>query len=679
MNIVVRQRDIKDCGVCCILALIKYYGGYVSLERLRIDAYVGKDGTSAYHIVETLKKYRFQAYGKKVIKEDLEKLYFPCIAHLEYKNGLTHFVVLLKVTRNSVQMMDPAKGKVTMKKSNFIDIWTNVIIFAKPLAKIPKLPKEKTIFKIINSLLKKEISYFIPFLWFSLIVTLCTVFISFYYRFSFEEVSSYYERTTFIRLMLIYGFFNLLKLFLENLVMNLKIILTKNIESNFLYSFLCHLFRLPMVQYFSHTKGELLARIKEAETLLSGLIEFVATCLVQLLLALCAFGIIYSIQSQIAYLLLGGVIIYFFMGLFWGRSIYSLVLKQMDEEVNFNTSLTEGLALFPTMKHLNQTTFVLERLEQSLYSYLKRNYQNNQKMRRQNFWKNSIFEGILFGSTIMGLYFVGIHQMSIFDFVLLESLLTHFVYPFEKIIQKIPNYYYLKSLFMKISDFECLEEEALDYPKEFANGAIILQDVSFSYDQFHNSLNHINIKIKKGGHVLLLGSSGSGKSTICKLLQRQLDGYGGSIMIKKKNILDYSVATIRQNITYLSQNESLMNGTIRENIIFGRNILEENFEKVCEICQIEDIVAKRAFRYEDYLRVDDCPLSGGEKQRILLARTLLNDTAIYLLDEVLSEVNNDLEESILKELMIYLKKKTVIYITHRPNEKYFDEVIKIGV
>ena len=79
-----------------------------------------------------------------------------------------------------------------------------------------------------------------------------------------------------------------------------------------------------------------------------------------------------------------------------------------------------------------------------------------------------------------------------------------------------------------------------------------------------------------------------------------------------------------------------------------------------------------------YVIIDDCNLSGGEKQRILLARALLNETPIYMFDEALSEVNNDLEVNIINKLLEYLKKKTVIYITHRPNIECFDEVITIG-
>ena len=678
MNIIVRQRDIKDCGVCCIESIILYYGGYVPIERLRNDTYQDTKGVSAYHIVETLKKYHFNAYGIKVEEKDLAKILLPCIIHLEYPNGLTHFVVLLKVNKTSVVLMDPAKGKITMKKKEFFALWTKVVINATPISKIPRLPKEKKISLIFMEYLIKEKKLIIPIIWFSALFTVCTIFLSFFYKFCFEEISKTFSEKQFIILVSLYGFFVLLKILLENIKDNFKILLNKNMEGKFIYSFLRHLLYLPLREYNSHTKGELLARINEAESIENGFIEIIINCFINLSLALLTFLLIFKLKPLFAYILIIGIIIYFLISYLFGKFIYLDLLKQMEENANWQTALTESLEVFISMKNLNQTTFILERIEQSLYRYLKRTYLNNQKLRRQNFYKKIILEGMLLTVTIVGFYFIGQNKISIFEFILIESLLNHFIEPLNEIIDLMPSFYYLKGLFSKIGDFESIKEEALDYPEEFLNGSLEINNVTFAYDGFHPNIKNVSFKVKKNNHVLLLGNSGCGKTTICKLIHREFDEYEGNITIKKINILDYKVATIRKNITYLSQKEALINGTIKENILFGRIVKESLFKKVCDVCSLEAIVSKRAFRYNDFIRIDDCNLSGGEKQRIILARALLNDTPIYIFDEALSEVDNELEKIILQNLKEFLKKKTVIYITHRPNKEYFDEVIYVG-
>ena len=144
------------------------------------------------------------------------------------------------------------------------------------------------------------------------------------------------------------------------------------------------------------------------------------------------------------------------------------------------------------------------------------------------------------------------------------------------------------------------------------------------------------------------------------------------------NINDYSLEVIHHNITYVGQKEYLIQDTIKNNILLYRNCDEEKFQKVISICKIEEIVKKKPFRYETYLLKDSLNISGGEKQRIILARALLNDFKILILDEALSEVNEDLEVKIIKDIQEYFKKKTIIYVSHKNHEKYFNQVINFG-
>src|SRR5690625_3119544 len=103
---IVRQRDIKDCGVCSLASIIEYYGGYISLEKLRLDTKTTNEGTTALNIIEASKKYGFDAIGIKVSNLKDPKIFLPAIAHMVQKNGVNHYVVIYKITDKKVILMD---------------------------------------------------------------------------------------------------------------------------------------------------------------------------------------------------------------------------------------------------------------------------------------------------------------------------------------------------------------------------------------------------------------------------------------------------------------------------------------------------------------------------------------------------------------------------------------------
>ena len=118
----------------------------------------------------------------------------------------------------------------------------------------------------------------------------------------------------------------------------------------------------------------------------------------------------------------------------------------------------------------------------------------------------------------------------------------------------------------------------------------------------------------------------------------------------------------------------MLQDTIRNNIILNRDVDETKYKEILKICAIDSIVSKKPLRYETFLASDSNNISGGEKQRIILARALLNPFQILILDEALSEVNNDLEIDIIRKIKDSFKDKTIIYVSHKNHDKYFDQV-----
>ena len=187
----ITQRDFKDCGVTCMEYIIKFYHGYIPIEKLREDTFTNQEGTTAFHIVEAFKKYNFDSFGKKITFEDLNNRFLPAIVHIVLPNGLNHFVVLTKAKKEEVTLMDPMIGKKVLSKKDFTALWDGVILLAIPEGKVPKVDKETNILVSLLKIVKREKKLVVIILFCSLMVSLLTIIHSFYLKLSLTTLETF--------------------------------------------------------------------------------------------------------------------------------------------------------------------------------------------------------------------------------------------------------------------------------------------------------------------------------------------------------------------------------------------------------------------------------------------------------------------------------------------------------
>ena len=212
--------------------------------------------------------------------------------------------------------------------------------------------------------------------------------------------------------------------------------------------------------------------------------------------------------------------------------------------------------------------------------------------------------------------------------------------------------------------------------EKLINGDIVFEKISFAYDNYNYIIKDFNEIIKTGEKIMIKGKSGSGKSSLCKLITRDFPLSEGNIYINGINIYDYSLSTIKNNVIYVGQKENWYTDTIKNNILFNYKD-ETNFDKVCKICLVDLIVNKRKLRYDFGISNDSVNISGGEKQRIILARALLRNSKILILDEALSEPDYFMEQTIIKNIIKEYPNKTIIYVTHKKQDNLFNRVINL--
>ncbi len=198
-------------------------------------------------------------------------------------------------------------------------------------------------------------------------------------------------------------------------------------------------------------------------------------------------------------------------------------------------------------------------------------------------------------------------------------------------------------------------------------GEIELKNVSFNYPGYEKEvLSGINIHIKKGQNVALVGSSGSGKTTVCNLLPRFYDIVDGEITIDGRNIKDFTLKSLRQNIGIVQQDVYMFSGTVLENIEYGRpGASIEDVKKAAKRAGAHEFIMSLPDGYDTYIGERGVKLSGGQKQRISIARVFLKDPKILILDEATSSLDNESEKIIQNSLEELSNGRTVLTIAHR--------------
>lgn len=205
-----------------------------------------------------------------------------------------------------------------------------------------------------------------------------------------------------------------------------------------------------------------------------------------------------------------------------------------------------------------------------------------------------------------------------------------------------------------------------DFNNVIANGSIEFKDISFSYDGENNVLNHINLHISAGKTAVIVGPSGSGKTTLLSLLMKFYNDFSGDILIDGSSIRKISNSNIRKQISYVTQNSGIFKGTIKQNLLLGKNSeYLENIHMSLNVSGFRDILVKLPDKMQYSLGDDGAGLSEGQKQRLNIARALISKPKILLMDEMTANLDNVSESSILESLNTLKGHVTMVIVAHR--------------
>ena len=208
-------------------------------------------------------------------------------------------------------------------------------------------------------------------------------------------------------------------------------------------------------------------------------------------------------------------------------------------------------------------------------------------------------------------------------------------------------------------------------------GDIRFEDVSFAYPEREEVISNLSLSVKPGSTQAMVGSTGSGKTTLIRLLLRFHDNSSGKIFLDGSEIKDLKIKSLRSSISLVTQTIILFPGTVMQNIAYGKEgATEDEIISSARTAEAHDFIMKLPFGYETQIGEGGHKLSGGQRQRLSIARAVLKDAPILVLDEATSSVDNETEEALQKSLEVISKDRTTIVIAHRLSTiRYSDSII----
>ena len=665
----VRQIAERDCGISCLSSIIKYYGGYVKREYLREITNTTREGVSLYSLKEGCTKLGIEA---KAIQSDIKPLgkEVPFIAHI-LKDNLGHFVVISKITNKYITIMDPSCGikKIDILKWN--EITTNIYLLLKPVNKILKQENDKKITNILFPLLKQYKVIIIFLLLLSLIYTLSNILISYQFQFFLELLNiKNLEaiKLIFIFLISIICLKEIANLFRSNFLNYFNHLIDKTL----LRDAYTHIIKLPYLYFKNHTKGDLITRIQDIFQIREVISKLLIACIMDFILIIFIYLVLLKISLKLSLIVFITTLLYLVIIYFYNKVIIKKLKNLKEEEIKVNNHLIETITSYDTIKSMQIEDNLLNKLLVK-YSFFQDNSFNLYKsLNKETFFKNLIYGLGLLIIIYLGIKEVYYNNLSLNNLLVFNSLLIYFFDPLQDISSLQITLQEAHLSFLRIQELFNVKEETLDTTNSintYFKGNIKINNLIYSYNNIDNTLKCDKLEILAGEKVLLYGPTGSGKSTLMKLLVRYFSGYQGLIEIDDRNIQLLNLLDIRRKITYVSQDEILYTDTIYNNIVLDNKISYSEYLDILKITGVDLIINRSLLKNDMLIENNGSNLSGGEKQRILLARALVKKSDIYIFDESLSAIDIKNERLILKNIFKRLKNKTIIVISHRFNNK----------
>lgn len=654
--------------------IINFYGGNLPIDQIRDLTKTDKNGTTAFHIIEACKSIGFNAEGIKTSLKQLNKenLILPCIAHVVIDGKYKHFVVIYKIDfkNKKIIIADPSCSIKKITFSEFQKMWSGVLITLYPLKKLP-LTQNISFIDFLLKIIKLHKTFVFNIIMLSIFITIFSVISSFYMKNILDAIN--YNNLTII--FIFFLFINIFKILSDFFRNKLLIYLNQKIDLLLTLDTYKKIISLPYNYYHTRTTGDIISRVNDLSIIRNMITKVSLSLFIDLPLALVTFIIFYIINTKLFFISLIIVFIYLLLMIFSKNRIINNINTIQVNKSETMSYMIETINGFETVKSVGNETQIIDKFEKKYVKFLKNIFKFDNYNNTISILKDLVNAVGYLTIIYVGAKMVTLGNLTFGDLLVFVNLLNYFLEPIKNIIDLNSEIKEAKNSLRRILELFKNENKKQTFIDNVKVKEISFNNLSYSYDYKEKQLKNINLKLKKQ-KILILGKSGSGKSTLFKLLMRYYEIPRNQITINGYDINDYKDDVIKQNFSYISQNEILYTDSIYNNLKIDKNITEEQIIEISKKCFIDEFLNDLGLNM--LIEENGYNLSGGQRQRIILARALLKNFEVLIIDEGLSQMDINLERKILKNLFKMYENKMIIVISHRlDNMDLYDRVIEL--
>lgn len=666
---VIMQMEALECGAACLAMVMAYYEKWIPLEKVRVDCGVSRDGSNAKNLLMTARHYGFKAKGYRYEPEDLKNQgKFPCIIHWNFN----HFVVLNGFKGDRVYLNDPARGNYHVSLETFDTSFTGICLMIEPDEHFQPSGKPKSVLLFVRSRLNGARSALIFVALCTLISSLIGVIQPAFSRIFMDYLLSGNHPDWF------YPFLILLSLIsvLEIVTGAIEAIYSNRINGKLAIigstDYLWKVLHLPMEFFSQRMAGDILQRQNTNANIANKLVNTLAPLFLSFVMMI--FYLVVMIRYSWVLTLIGiaSVVINLFLTRIIAKKRINITRVQMRDAGKLAGATVAGIEMIETIKSSGAENGFFERWA---------GYQASVNTQKVKYVKTSQIWGMLpslvsslcsimvmmvgAGYAMQGNFTVGM-------IMAFQGLLSSFTAPTMTLIEASQSVQEIRSSMERIEDVmqypedHCYDQKNIKHDStQKLSGKIEVKKVTFGYSRLSKPLiQNLDLTLKPGERIALVGASGCGKSTISKLISGLYQPWSGEILYDGKPLAEVDRNIFTGSLAVVDQEITLFEDTIANNIKMWDSSIED-FEMILAArdAQIHNEIIQREKGYATKITEGGKEFSGGERQRLEIARVLAQDPSIVILDEATSALDAKTEYEVIQAIQD--RGITCIVVAHR--------------